>query len=440
MVRILFLFMMFLLPAVVEGQMQKFRLNYQPMMDTIIVDNADTIIYDKQQFVNASFADTTPKYVDANIYTLIFRGIYESIDYKPSLSEDDRAMCKLDSIRQIVMKPIDADIVGGINPLEVLKYRYMIERPSDVKYAWQQIPEVEEKISNRRKRLQENDDYQAIVKMFEQFSSDMSMRKRPEPPKSPWTVSGEENVQISQLFVNKHWAKGGENSMTLISDLRIKAVYSKDKHNWENNITQKLGITNTTVSGTRLSDDVLDMSSKYGYKAISKWYYSFQNTFKTQLFKSYNKDDTLRVNPLSAIMSPAYIQFIFGMDYMKDDLSLLLSPYTAVMTLVLDTSTIDQTRYSVEADKKLKTINGLSVTLNWKKTVTSDIVYTTKLELFYQYFEKNGSKRFNWENVIDVQLNRFLTTRLLFDLRYYDNESDKFQFKENFSIAFKFKF
>lgn len=440
MVRILFLFMMFLLPAVVEGQMQKFRLNYQPMMDTIIVDNADTIIYDKQQFVNASFADTTPKYVDANIYTLIFRGIYESIDYKPSLSEDDRAMCKLDSIRQIVMKPIDADIVGGINPLEVLKYRYMIERPSDVKYAWQQIPEVEEKISNRRKRLQENDDYQAIVKMFEQFSSDISMRKRPEPPKSPWTVSGEENVQISQLFVNEHWAKGGENSMTLISDLRIKAVYSKDKHNWENNITQKLGITNTTVSGTRLSDDVLDMSSKYGYKAISKWYYSFQNTFKTQLFKSYNKDDTLRVNPLSAIMSPAYIQFIFGMDYKKDDLSLLLSPYTAVMTLVLDTSTIDQTRYSVEADKKLKTINGLSVTLNWKKTVTSDIVYTTKLELFYQYFEKNGSKRFNWENVIDVQLNRFLTTRLLFDLRYYDNESDKFQFKENFSIAFKFKF
>ena len=128
------------------------------------------------------------------------------------------------------------------------------------------------------------------------------------------------------------------------------------------------------------------------------------------------------------------------MDYRENNISILLSPYTAVVTLVADTSKIDQTRYSIDEDKHSKTINGLSITVNWKKAFTPDIRYTTKMEMFYEYFVKEGSKRFHWENVFDVQLNRFLSTRLLCEIRYYDNEVKKFQFKENFSIALKFSF
>lgn len=439
MVRRFFLLVVLLLPMVVKGQMKEFRLNYKPVMDTVVVDGIDTIIYEVQQRSLPSFADTVPQYCNPYIYSFIFQSPLDSIKYTPTDITTIGEYMRHDSLNLLPDIVIDTLILPSQRPFEYMMIRYMVDNPSSVKYAWHQVPDVEEKIKNRRKRLQEEDDYKELLKMFEHRAEEVSIHKRPEAPKSPWTVTGEENVQLSQLYLS-NWIKGGESSMTLISDLRIKAVYDKDKHNWESNIIHKMGITHTSVGGGRLSDDVVDMSSKYGYKAISKWYYSFQNTFKTQLFTSYDKNDEERENPRSAILSPAYIQFIFGMDYKQKDLSLLLSPYTAIITMVADTSKIDQTRYSIDEDKKSKTINGLSVTLNWKKKITPDIVYTTKMEVFYEYFQKDGSKRFDWENIIDMQINRFLSTRLLFELRYYDNESNKFQFKENFSIAFKFRF
>ena len=101
---------------------------------------------------------------------------------------------------------------------------------------------------------------------------------------------------------------------------------------------------------------------------------------------------------------------------------------------------IDQTSYGISEDKKANFVNGFSITANWKKTIIYGIYYTPKLELFYEYFRKDGNKRFDWENIIDVQINRFLSTRFLVELRYFDNESDHFQVKENFSIAFKYSF
>lgn len=439
MVRYILVAILIIVPMLSSGQLNSFRLNYEPKYDTIVVDKDDTIVYEVRQVRRLNFADTVPHFSKAHIFTPIFRGIYKDLGYRLSGNYRVSTMTKMDSIRQMSETLIDKDVMA-FSSFDVLMYRYMIERPDRVKYAWQQIPDVEDKIKNRRKRLQENDDYQEILKMFGQKTTELSMHKRPDAPKSPWTVTGEENVQLSQLYVSPSWVKGGESSMTLISDLRIKAVYQKGKHGWENNIKHKLGVTYTHLTRARLSDDVVEMSSKYGYKAVSKWYYSFQNTFKTQLFNSYNKNDTARVNPLASILSPAYIQFIFGMDYKEQNISILLSPYTAITTLVLDTSKIDQTRYSVDADKKSKTINGLSVTVNWKKAITKDINYTTKMEIFYEYLKKAGSKRFDWESVIDMRINRFLSTRLLFELRYYDNESKKFQLKENFSISFKFAF
>lgn len=424
-----------------EAQMRSLRLNYKPLMDTIVMDKEDTLIYEVKGLKQPTFADTVPNYCKPYIYTLIFRGMYDKLVYTPTMTFRQSEMTKLDSLREMVRRPLDTDIALGYAPFDVLCYRYMIDNPSDVKYTWQAIPDVEDRIKNRRKRNHEQEDYNELLKMFDIQETNVSMRKRPEPEKSPWVVSGEENVQFSQLHVNEHWAKGGESSVTLISDLRIKAKYEKGKHMWENNITHKLGVTYlSAVSRARVSDDVVDMSSKYGYKAISKWYYSFLNTFKTQLFTSYNKNDEKRENPLSSILSPAYIQFTFGMDYREKNISILLSPYTAVVTLVADTSKIDQTRYSIDEDKHSKTINGLSITVNWKKAFTPDIRYETKMEMFYEYFVKEGSKRFHWENVFDVQLNRFLSTRLLCEIRYYDNEVKKFQFKENFSIALKFSF
>ena len=105
-----------------------------------------------------------------------------------------------------------------------------------------------------------------------------------------------------------------------------------------------------------------------------------------------------------------------------------------------DTAKIDQTRYKIAENKKSNVINGFSITTNWKWKITREITYNTRMELFYQYQSKDGQKRFDWENIVDLRVNRFLSTRVLVQFRYFDNESAKFQVKENINIAFKYTF
>ncbi len=345
--------------------------------------------------------------------------------------------------------------ISGVNPayesylsaadkmVEQIAHDYTVDSLAAITYVWNEIPEPWRDITERRKRKgQESDDSRKLAKYFRDdndYSRRNDMVTKPEAEKSPWTVSGQENIQLTQLAVS-NWVKGGENSITILNDFRYKAEYNKGRHSWETNFTEKLGFTRTSTLSTRVSDDAFEITSKYGYNAVRKWYYSFQWNFKTQMFRSYSGSDTEKTTPLSTLLSPAYIQFIFGMDYKKDNISILLSPYTGMLTVVADTALIDQTRYKIAEDRRSRYLNGYSVTVNWKKPIAYNVTYTTQCELFFEFLTKDGQKQFNWENIFDVQINRFLTTRFLLTLRYYDNESNKFQLKENYSIAFKYTF
>ncbi len=331
---------------------------------------------------------------------------------------------------------------NGLSPMERAQMEYIMAHPEAVHYTWQELPDPSKDIREGRLINTEKRNHSIIQDIFTPEAKPenrASLSRKPEEVPSPWTFSGQENLQFSQLLVS-NWIKGGENSVSLLHDLRIKANYAKGRTTWENSLINKIGFTYTQALKTRVSDDALDLSSKYGFNAVNKWYYSFLYTFKTQLFRNYSSSDTEKEKPLSKFMSPAYMQLIVGMDYKRDNLSLLLSPYTGIVTVVADTAMVDQTKYGIEEGRKSNFINGFSITFNWKKNIVYGIDYTTRLEMFYEYFRKDGDKRFDWENVIDVQINRFLSTRLLLELRYFDNESNRFQVKEHHSISFRYTF
>ncbi len=326
----------------------------------------------------------------------------------------------------------------GLDPTERARYEYIKQNPSSVNYTWNEIPD--EGSSTRKVYASKGTDARSISKLFTPDADIYSyeLMKKKEEPAGPWTITGTENLQFSQLALS-NWIKGGDNSASLLHDFRLKITYAKARSSWETNLTHKLGFTYTSELSTRVTSDEINIDSKYGFNAVNKWYYSTQTTLKTQFCQNYSgsgDDKELK----STFFSPAYLQFIFGMDYKTTNLSVLLSPYTAIITIVADTVDIDQTDYGIGENSKSDFVNGFSVTVNWTKDLTYGVTYTTKMELFYEYFKKNGNKRFDWENVIDVQINRYLSTRFLLEFRYYDNESTKFQVKENFSISFKYTF
>ncbi|MBN2167057.1 MAG: DUF3078 domain-containing protein [Marinilabiliaceae bacterium] len=260
------------------------------------------------------------------------------------------------------------------------------------------------------------------------------------PPKKIkyWKYSGEEVIQFSHNY-NENWVKGGDKSISLLSDLRANANYRKNKIEWDNKGIHKLGINQNQNEKSRISTDMFEITSKLGIKASKKWYYSSFVDFKTQLFNNPDKNNDSII--LSSFMSPAYITVALGMDYKKDkNFTVLFSPITSKITAVLDTGKVDQTRYKIDKNRKTTTRSGASINshLNWKISSQYRLEYT--FDLFYGYLNENSETQMDWEIIFNMRINRFLSTRLNGNLRYFQNESSKLQFKENFSIAFSYRF
>ncbi len=373
-------------------------------------------------------------------FQLNYRPLTSDIRFRSQYSPEARRDTFLTGRHSLGVKA-SLDDPAGLTPIDRARLETIFAQPRLMRRTWNEIPDWTKEIREGRLIHSDEGSSENLSRIFKPDASFVvdNLKEKAKAKESPWTLSGVENLQLSQLALS-NWTKGGENNLAFIHDFRWTGVFKKSRSEWESSLTSILGLSYTSTLKGRVSNDQFNVNSKYGFNAVNKWYYSFLFTFKTQLFRNYSSSDIEKTTPKSTMLSPTYMQVIFGMDYKREGLSILLSPYTAAITLVVDTATIDQTSFGIDEDKKANVKNGFSVTANWKKTIIYGIYYTTKLELFYEYFKKDGNKRFDWENVIEMQINRYLSTRFLVEFRYFDNESDKFQLRENFSIAFKYSF
>lgn len=335
------------------------------------------------------------------------------------------------------------DTFRSTSTLEAARHHLYIQHPMLVDLNWNDIPDPPR--IGRDSYLKTRSAKEGIKQLL--AKTDYNTRPNLEKvtiEKGPWSFDGSEHVQLSQAHL-ANWAKGGESSVSLSSDLRAKAIYKKKKHEWESYITHKVGVLSTDDERGRINDDLIELNSKYGLNASKKWYYSFLFNFKTQFFHSYAKNDIEHETPLSGFMAPAYLTFALGMDFKEGKkFTLLLSPITSKLTMVLDTAKFDQTRYKIDSDKKVDMLTGLSVVSRLEQRISREIKVTSKLDAFYEYLSKDEDNdrqvQIDWEVILDMRINRFLSTRLLTEVKYFTNESSRVQYKENFNIAFRYTF
>ncbi len=365
---------------------------------------------------------------------------YKPIEFKPTpifqkkLNEYEDFM----NLRQFSRK-ISSEF-NHDDPIYEIISEAPIYSPGNVKFNWHEIPEPHKFVD--RGYLASKKSEQDLLKLL-QSRYDYNTHKKIEKLqkiKTPWVYEGIENVQLSQGYLS-NWVKGGESSISVLSDLRIKAIYKMDKYTWENFGIHKIGFIGSQDSKLRVNDDLIELNSKFGLNASEKWYYSGYTNFKTQFFNGYESSDVDKEHPISSFFSPAYWAFAVGMDFKlkKHNFSLMISPLTSRLTIVLDTAKVDQTRYGVPHGKKVEALNGGSIvnSFNWK--INEDFLLTSNLSAFYQYFAKQDEKKqvqFEWETILNMKINVWLSARILTHMRYYTNESDKLQFKENLSISF----
>jgi hypothetical protein len=309
---------------------------------------------------------------------------------------------------------------------------FSIYKPQFISYIYDKIPSPHRFLLDGEKMVKKSADATFKLVNIE------SKRKLVKPVNEVvyWIYSGEEIVQISQNN-ETNWVQGGNDNVSLLSDLRASANYKKDKIAWDNKGIHKLGINKNDNEQMRINSDLIQLTSKFGVNASKKWYYSAFFDFKTQFF--YGRDANSKI--LSGFMSPGYITSAVGMDYKQSkDFTVLLSPITSKITTVLDTIHVDQGRYKVPTGKRTSSHSGASINSNLKWKISNEFRLEYALDLFYGYLSKNPETQLDAEIIFNMRINRFLSTRLNARFRYFENESDRLQFKENFSIAFSYRF
>ncbi|MGM0375317.1 MAG: DUF3078 domain-containing protein [Bacteroidota bacterium] len=360
-------------------------------------------------------------------------------DFEPSATLEGQS-----TFAEFLQHPLGADTLINVtetSPVRESMERLLIEKPGAAEEVWDSIPDPPEFSSNeeriiRRSVFEGIGDFQG----WESPDTEKEIEKKEEMERA-WKYGGTENIQFSQGFV-ENWAKGGENSISLLSDLRLHADYSQENIEWESYGVHKLGILNTEDKKMRVNDDLLELNSKFGLNASEKWFYSGLLNFKTQLFDGYESSDAEKENPISGFMAPAYMTMALGMDYKEKNFTLMLLPFTSKMTAVVDTVKYDQTRYKVDEDRKMDYLGGVSFVNNFTWEINEDFNLASKMDVFYEYMKSNEENQIQgeWELILDMNISVFMSARISTSMRYYSNESDKLQLKENLSISFNYRF
>lgn len=274
---------------------------------------------------------------------------------------------------------------------------------------------------------------------------------------TPWTIGGDGSAGFTQTYY-ENWTKGGESAISLLITLKGFANYSSadGKFKWENSAEIRNGWLRPGDENSDLkkTDDKLELTSRFGIRAVEKWYYSTELTFNTQFFRGYDYPKADYPIPKSAFMSPSKTIYKIGFDYKpNNNFSLFLSAFSLKNVYVRDTTLIDQTKYGVDEDKKAFWEPGLNADLTFKKQITQDLTYETKYKMFINYKDPFRKLDIDWENNLKMKLTTYFDLKMMVHLLYDDSvmfpvyndagtqigEKPKLQIEEFITIGFTYK-
>lgn len=305
-----------------------------------------------------------------------------------------------------------------------------------------------------------------LVTILLVFTSFISFSQEEETaPKSKWTKGGMASLTFNQVYLT-NWAAGGQSSISGNVFFNLFANYKDEKQTWDNTLDLGYGLIRNNSQPFVKSDDRIELNSKYGRNINEDWYYSGLLNFRTQFAPGYNipNDSVL----ISDFLAPGYILLAIGVDYKpSDNFTLMLSPITSKTTIVNNQTLADAGAFGVEgavydalgnrttAGKMIRNEVGAFLKMMYKKDIVENVNFQTKLDLFSNYLNNPQNIDINWETIVTMKINKFLSANLNTHLIYdddidiaVDNNDDgitdaigpRAQFKEVFGLGVSFKF
>ena len=263
-------------------------------------------------------------------------------------------------------------------------------------------------------------------------AEDQLKKKRKDTLKNGWRIGGVFNVNFSQVSLN-NWAAGGQNSISINALSSLFAHYKKGKSTWDNYLDLGYGLVKQGEEGDYIkSDDKIELTSKYGRKATKNWYYSGLFNFRSQFTEGFNYPDDSTI--ISDFMAPGYFLGAIGMDYKQgNNITLFLAPLTAKLTVVNVGVLADAGAFGVDPaefdSNGLKTKDGSSTRLEvggylrfgYNRKVMENVSYSTNLSLFSNYENNPQNIDVNWDNLLSLKVNKYISAAFSTSLIYDDD-------------------
>lgn len=239
--------------------------------------------------------------------------------------------------------------------------------------------------------------------------------------KMTWKTGGLYNLTFNQAALS-NWSAGGDKSaISLNTLLNLYAYYVDGRREWDNFLNVQYGIANTTSLGTRKTNDLFDITSKYGYDLGKKWYISGLMDFRTQFSPGYNYPTADTRVLTSDFLAPAYLLLSVGMNYKPtSNFSLFLSPATVRELIVNNDSLSAQGAFGVDSGKKSRFEFGAYASINYNTNLSKTASYVGRLDLFSDYLNNPQNVALFMTNVMNVKVTSIISMNLAVTLIYDD--------------------
>lgn len=263
-----------------------------------------------------------------------------------------------------------------------------------------------------------------------------------------WKNSGNALFLVNQSSFS-NWTSGGQSSISGTLKIDYNFNYSDNGWDWDTKVISNFGLNK--ISGSdflKKTDDRIEINSVLGKKfnndIIGRWSYSSFFNFQTQFAKGYRFGRDANGNPnrteKSRFFSPATVQLGVGMYWKKSkDLWVNVAPMTGKLILVnrrfTENLNENQTYFGVKKGGNSRFELGASIRSYYKSEIFENVTMENRLSLYSDYLDRPQNIDFDCTFNFIMKVNQYVSTNLIFQFVYDDNEISRVQIREVLGVG-----
>lgn len=247
-------------------------------------------------------------------------------------------------------------------------------------------------------------------------------------------------------FIN--WKAGGKNTFTGLMEFNLSHQYKKHKIALFYDFDARYGIN--VIDGDMFKNvDAFILNGGTSRNFTKNWSYATTIRLESQFTKGYKSGNPI---PVSDFLAPGNLSWGVGLIYKHLDfpLTIILSPATAKMTMVLNDRIYDSKIFTETNDEgvllahgvprgaRTRTVLGSSFQVDMDKMFYyNQIRYITYLYAFTDY---RGMVNSIWRNTMQINVIKYIAFGPFCELRYNTDVSDQLQANYILGLTFNYNF